>query len=189
MNTSGDSSPWTYRRRGGPVAPPFASMTTARSTWLSSRPAMRRPPSRGARRTRVTLLRPTPPAVRMFDAGMGDGTVIGRVMRSTHRQFPPCRCSWSPRKSASRDVRLGLEKLPDRFFEHPATVFIVTNLNYAEAPRLMPRDAQLAAALNWQEVASDGRDRGRVCAANRGAEQRAHQRLADADRVREPATR
>jgi len=54
------------------------------------------------------------------------------------------------------DVRLGLEKLPDRFFEHPATVFIVTNLNYAEAPRLMPRDAQLAAALNWQEVRLTG---------------------------------
>ena len=32
----------------------------------------------------VTLLRPTPPAVRLFDAGMGDGTVITRVMRATH---------------------------------------------------------------------------------------------------------
>ncbi len=29
----------------------------------------------------VTLLRPRPPAVRLFDAGMGDGTVIARVMR------------------------------------------------------------------------------------------------------------
>jgi hypothetical protein len=48
-------------------------------------------------------------------------------------------------------VRLGLEKMPDRFFEHPATVLVITNLNYAEAPRLMPRDTQLAAALNWQE--------------------------------------
>ena len=54
------------------------------------------------------------------------------------------------------DVRLGLEKMPDRLFEHPATVFVVTNLNYAEAPRLMPRDAQAAAALNWQEVRLTG---------------------------------
>jgi hypothetical protein len=54
------------------------------------------------------------------------------------------------------DVRLGLEKLPDRLFEHPATVFVVTNLNYAEAPRLMPRDSNLAAALNWQEVRLTG---------------------------------
>src|SRR6202041_2898746 len=54
------------------------------------------------------------------------------------------------------DVRLGLEKLPDRLFEHPATVFVVTNLNYPEAPRLMPRDAHVAAALNWQEVRLTG---------------------------------
>jgi len=26
------------------------------------------------------------------------------------------------------DVRLGLEKMPDRFFEHPHTVLVVTNL-------------------------------------------------------------
>jgi hypothetical protein len=104
----------------------------------------------------VALLRPTPPAVRMFDAGMGDGTVIGRVMRSTHRQFPTVPMFVVAKEISLEDVRLGLEKLPDRFCEHPATVFVVTNLNYAEAPRLMPRDAHLAAALNWQEVRLSG---------------------------------
>jgi len=50
MNASGDSSPG---RTGGAAhpSPPFASMTTARSTWLSSPPAMRRLPSRAARDT------------------------------------------------------------------------------------------------------------------------------------------
>jgi hypothetical protein len=100
----------------------------------------------------VALLRPTPPAVRIFDAGMGDGTVIARIMRSTHRQFPTFPMLIVAKEISLEDVRLGLEKLPDRLHEHPATVFVVTNLNYAEAPRLMPRDAQLAAALNWQEV-------------------------------------
>jgi hypothetical protein len=104
----------------------------------------------------VALLRPTPPAVRLFDAGMGDGTVIARVMRSTHRQFPTVPMLVVAKEISLEDVRLGLEKLPDRLFEHPATVFVVTNLNYAEAPRLMPRDAQLAAALNWQEVRLTG---------------------------------
>jgi len=104
----------------------------------------------------VALLRPTPPAVRMFDAGMGDGTVISRVMRSTHRQFPTVPMFVVAKEISLEDVRLGLEKLPDRLFEHPATVFVVTNLNYSEAPRLMPRDAQLAAALNWQEVRLSG---------------------------------
>ena len=50
----------------------------------------------------------------------------------------------------------GLEKLPDRLFEHPATVFVVTNLTYADAPRLMSRDLQSATALNWQEVRLTG---------------------------------
>ena len=104
----------------------------------------------------VALLRPTPPAVRIFDAGMGDGTVITRVMRSTHRQFPTVPMLVVAKEISLEDVRLGLEKLPDRLFEHPATVFVVTNLNYAEAPRLMPRDAQLAAALNWEDVRLTG---------------------------------
>ena len=46
----------------------------------------------------------------------------------------------------SQDVRLGLEKMPDRFLEHPATVLVITNLNYSEAPRLMPRDIQSCSA-------------------------------------------
>jgi hypothetical protein len=104
----------------------------------------------------VALLRPTPPAVRIFDAGMGDGTVITRVMRSTHRQFPTVPMLVVAKEISLEDVRLGLDKLPDRLFEHPATVFVVTNLNYAEAPRLMPRDAQLAAALNWEDVRLTG---------------------------------
>ncbi|HEY2679040.1 MAG TPA: hypothetical protein VGI65_18880, partial [Steroidobacteraceae bacterium] len=104
----------------------------------------------------MTLLRPTPPAIRIFDAGMGDGTVLTRVMRSTHRLFPTVPLFAVAKEISLEDVRLGLEKLPDRLFEHPATVFVVTNLNYAEAPRLMPRDANLAAALNWQEVRLTG---------------------------------
>ena len=104
----------------------------------------------------MTLLRPTPPALSIFDAGMGDGTVISRVMRSTHQLFPTVPMFVVAKEISLEDVRLGLEKLPDRLFEHPATVFVVTNLNYAEAPRLMPRDAHLAAALNWQEVRLTG---------------------------------
>ena len=104
----------------------------------------------------MTLIRPTPPALGIFDAGMGDGTVISRVMRSTHQLFPTVPMFVVAKEISLEDVRLGLEKLPDRLFEHPATVFVVTNLNYAEAPRLMPRDAHLAAALNWQEVRLTG---------------------------------
>ena len=92
----------------------------------------------------------------MFDAGMGDGTVLARLMRSTHRNFPNVPLLVVAKEISLEDVRLGLEKMPDRFLEHPATVLVVTNLNYSEAPRLMPRDAHLAAALNWREVRLEG---------------------------------
>jgi len=101
-------------------------------------------------------IRPSPPALRIFDAGMGDATVLSRIMRSTHRAFPTVPLLAVAKEISLEDVRLGLEKMPDRFYEHPATVLVVTNLNYAEAPRLMPRDTQVAAALNWQEVRLTG---------------------------------
>ncbi|MFZ2508490.1 MAG: hypothetical protein WAW79_08485, partial [Steroidobacteraceae bacterium] len=101
-------------------------------------------------------IQPTPPAVRIFDAGMGDGTVLARVMRSAHWQGPTLPLLVVAKEISLEDVRLGLEKMPDRFLEHPATVLVMTNLNYSEAPRLMPRDIQSAAALNWHEVRLKG---------------------------------
>jgi hypothetical protein len=101
-------------------------------------------------------IRPQPPALRIFDAGMGDATVLSRIMRSTHRTFPTVPLLAVAKEISLEDVRLGLEKMPDRFNEHPATVLVITNLNYAEAPRLMPRDTHFAAALNWQEVKLTG---------------------------------
>src|SRR5689334_19721123 len=43
-----------------------------------------------ARRVGLELahIHPQPPAVRLFDAGMGDGTVLARVMREMHRRLP-----------------------------------------------------------------------------------------------------
>ncbi len=97
-------------------------------------------------------LHPSPPCLRLFDAGMGDATVLSRLMRSTHRQFPTVPLLVVAKEISLEDVRLGLDKMPDRFFEHPHTVLVITNLNYAEAPRLMPPDVTAAAALNWQTV-------------------------------------
>jgi hypothetical protein len=74
-------------------------------------------------------LRPQPPALRIFDAGMGDATVLSRIMRSTHRQFPTVPLLAVAKEISLEDVRLGLEKMPDRFYEHPATVLVITNLN------------------------------------------------------------
>src|SRR5689334_1629943 len=36
----------------------------------------------------LASIHPRPPAVRVFDAGVGDGTVLSRVMRNMHDRFP-----------------------------------------------------------------------------------------------------
>lgn len=104
----------------------------------------------------LNQIHPKPPAIRVFDAGIGDGTVISRVMRNMHQRYPTVPLFLVGKEISLEDVRLALDKMPDRFYEHPATVLVVTNLYYAEAPWLMPRSVASAAALNWHEVALTG---------------------------------
>src|SRR6185312_11299946 len=104
----------------------------------------------------LTQLRPTPPALNLFDAGMGDGTVLSRILRTVHHRFPTVPVLAVAKEISLEDVRLGLEKMPDRFFEHPHTVLVVTNLSYADAPALLPSDPDAAARLNWHEAALEG---------------------------------
>lgn len=104
----------------------------------------------------LALLNPRPPALRLFDAGMGDATVLSHIVRAMHRRYPIMPFFVVGKEISLEDVRLSLEKLPDRFIEHPASVIVITNLYYAEAPWLRPRDVVQAAALNWREVALEG---------------------------------
>jgi hypothetical protein len=104
----------------------------------------------------IGRLQPTPPALELFDAGMGDGTVLSRVLRTVHDRFPTVPVLAVAKEISLEDVRLGLDKMPDRFVEHPHTVLVVTNLSYADSPRLMPSDPEAADTLSWQEVALEG---------------------------------
>jgi hypothetical protein len=104
----------------------------------------------------LARIEPTPPALRVFDAGMGDGTVLARVLRTVHHRFPNVPALAVAKEISLEDVRLGLEKLPDRFVEHPHTVVVVTNLSYADAPGLRPGGPEQAAGLSWQEAPFDG---------------------------------
>jgi hypothetical protein len=110
--------------------------------------------------SRVSLelanIHPRPPAVRLFDAGIGDGSVLTRVMRAMHNRFPAMPFYIVGKEISLEDVRLALEKMPDRFFEHPATMLILTNMFYAEAPWLTPNSVTAATSLVWQEVALTG---------------------------------
>jgi SAM-dependent methyltransferase len=108
----------------------------------------------------LTLTQPEPPAIRLFDGGSGDGTAFARLLRGAHRRFP-----WLPfyvvaKEISIENVRLMLEKMPDRFQEHPSTVLVVTNLNYADAPYLKPSSPVAASAMTWHEVALEGQTAG-----------------------------
>jgi hypothetical protein len=100
-------------------------------------------------------VRPSPPALKIFDAGMGDATVLARLMSSAHRDFPTVPLLAVAKEISLEDVRLGLEKVPDRFYEHPYTVLVITNLSYMEAPGLTPRDPQTE--LNWYTLRLTGK--------------------------------
>ena len=101
-------------------------------------------------------LHPRPPALRVFDAGIGDGTVLSRVMRAMHYRFPTMPFYVVGKEISLEDVRLALEKMPDRLFEHPATMLIITNMYYSEAPWLAPNSVTAATSLVWQEVGLTG---------------------------------
>jgi hypothetical protein len=101
-------------------------------------------------------IHPRPPALRLFDAGVGDGTVLARVMRAMHQRYTNMPFYIVGKEVSLEDVRLALDKMADRFYEHPATVLVMTNLYYSEAPWLAPKSVTAATSLVWKEVALTG---------------------------------
>ena len=104
----------------------------------------------------LSHITPTAPALRIFDAGMGDATVLTNLMRQMHVDFPHVPWLVVAKEISLEDARLGMEKLADRFFEHPQMVVVITNMNYNEAPSLRPRSPKAFNALNWVDVPLTG---------------------------------
>ncbi|HYD23589.1 MAG TPA: hypothetical protein VEB68_02250 [Croceibacterium sp.] len=99
---------------------------------------------------------PQPPAIRFFDAGIGDGTVLARVVRKMHQRFERMPFYVAGKEISLEDVRLALDKVPDRLFEHPEMVLAITNMSYARAPWLWPAGEADRQRLVWHEVALTG---------------------------------
>ncbi|RAI37300.1 hypothetical protein [Rhodoplanes serenus] len=104
----------------------------------------------------LASIMPRPPAVRVFDAGVGDGTVLERVMRAMHHRFPTMPFYVVGKEVSLEDVRLVLQKMPDRLYEHPAQVLVLTNLPYGAAPWLSLRDAEADSRVVWHELPLSG---------------------------------
>jgi hypothetical protein len=101
-------------------------------------------------------IHPRPPALRLFDAGVGDGSVLSRVMRAMHDRYPTTPFYVVGKEISLEDVRLTLQKLADRFYEHPATVVVLTNLNYSDAPWLAVKSMSAASSMIWHEMRLQG---------------------------------
>ena len=97
-------------------------------------------------------VRARPPAFRLFDAGVGDATVLSLVMRRMHHRMPDIPFLVVGKESNPENLRVSLEKLPDRFAEHPRTVVVLTNMFYSEAPWLSPNRETMREKVNWHEV-------------------------------------
>jgi len=105
---------------------------------------------------RMDDLEPSGSALRVFDAGVGDGTVMCHLLRELHTRFPHVPSLVVGKEVSLEDVRVTLEKLPDRLHEHPEMVVVLTNLYYSEAPWLRPNSAAAADRLVWRSVALEG---------------------------------
>ena len=104
----------------------------------------------------LSRIEPQPPAIRIFDAGMGNGTVLSRVLREAHCAYPNHPFVVVGKEISMEDTRLTLDKLADRFNEHPQMVVVITNLYYAEAPWLEPRSKRNREKLQWWDMPLEG---------------------------------
>lgn len=101
-------------------------------------------------------LEPAPPAMRVFDAGTGNGVVLANTLRHLHYEMPSVPTVVVGKEFSMEDARLTLSTFPGRLAEHPETIFVLTNMAYAEAPGLWPRSDANQANLQWWEVPLEG---------------------------------
>tara|TARA_B100001113_G_scaffold349756_1_gene345684 strand:+ start:259 stop:1377 length:1119 start_codon:yes stop_codon:yes gene_type:complete len=95
-------------------------------------------------------------ALRIFDAGIGDGSLLMNVIKNCHKEFPYIPFFVMAKEISIEDVRLALEKLSDRFIEHPNMVFTITNLFFSEAPALRSKNSTKQKKMKWKTLALDG---------------------------------
>ena len=61
-------------------------------------------------------------------------SVLTRVMMNPRHRLPTVPMLVVGKEISYEDVRISLEKMPDRLMEHPLTALTITNMFYSEAP-------------------------------------------------------
>lgn len=101
-------------------------------------------------------LKPKPPALKVLDAGVGDGTVLAHVLAAMHAQYPTVPFHAVGKEISLEDVRLTLNRMANRFAEHPQLVVTLTNMHYSEAPGLWPNTEAKQEAMVVHVVELEG---------------------------------
>ena len=70
--------------------------------------------------------------LRILDAGTGDGTIKSNVIKSFHKYHPYTSLLITGKEISYEDLKNTLEKMPDRFVEHPNLMVTMTNVKFAE---------------------------------------------------------
>ena len=70
--------------------------------------------------------------LRILDAGTGDGTIISNVIKAFHRYHPYTSLLVTGKEISYEDLKNTLEKMPDRFVEHPNLLITMTNVKFSE---------------------------------------------------------
>jgi len=70
--------------------------------------------------------------LRVLDAGTGDGTIKSNVIKTFHKYHPYTSLLITGKEISYEDLKNTLEKMPDRFVEHPNLLVSMTNVKFAE---------------------------------------------------------
>ena len=81
----------------------------------------------------IPQLAPRPPAMRLYQVGAGEGTLLTLLLRQIHHHFPRIPVFVVIKENDPDVIRGALRHLADRFNEHPQLVLVLTNMAYPDA--------------------------------------------------------
>ena len=70
--------------------------------------------------------------LRILDAGTGDGTIMSNIIKSFHKHHPYTSLLITGKEISYEDLKNTLDKMPDRFVEHPNLMVTMTNVKFSE---------------------------------------------------------
>ena len=74
--------------------------------------------------------------LRILDAGTGDGSIMANIIKAFHKYHPKNVLSILGKEISYKDLKNTLDKLADRFAEHPRLLVTLTNVKFSQIKHL-----------------------------------------------------